>query len=274
MNDDFSHHDHTVMYISENVPGPSENSLEYNKIVEDFNSQLTNKCNCDHVCEPPICSCLQQSESRNYVVSDSDKNLFCLNETRMKDDVISPVIECNDLCSCDANCGNRVVQKGPLKCLYVGMCTNENKGLGLFCNNVIPKGTFVCEYAGEVITKAQANIRQQHNILNGEMNYIFCLNEHSNDVITQTFVDPSKLGNIGRYANHSCDPNCIIVPVRVNIPIPKLALFATSNISPHTEITFNYGSSNSTDLVPAIVDRTKCLCNTSKCKGWLPYQMF
>ncbi|XP_028164439.1 histone-lysine N-methyltransferase SETMAR [Ostrinia furnacalis] len=274
IDDNYSHQNHTLMYVTESVPGPPENSKHYNQIVEDFNSQLTKKCDCNNLCELPCCPCVKQSDGSNYVPS-LDTDILYLNESKLKDGVMGPILECNDLCSCSYNCGNRLVQRGPHKSLYVGMSCNEKKGLGLFCNNFIQKGTFVCEYAGEVITKAQAISRQPPNIVNKEMNYIFCLNEHSVSGISQTFVDPSEFGNIGRYANHSCDPNCVIVPVRVNIPIPKLALFACKDIPPHSEVTFHYGSPDRTsDLVEEDVVQKKCLCGTAKCKGWMPYQKF
>ena len=39
------------------------------------------------------------------------------------------------------------------------------------------------------------------------------------------------IGNIGRYANHSCDPNIVIVPVRIQTVIPHLALVASRDIN-------------------------------------------
>ncbi|CAG4963394.1 unnamed protein product [Parnassius apollo] len=86
----------------------------------------------------------------------------------------------------------------------------------------------------------------------------------------QTFVDPTHFGNIGRYVNHSCDPNCYIVPVRINSPIPKLAIFSLCDILPDQEITIDYGANNCNYLQQEINDgdckRKKCLCNTNKCK--------
>ena len=51
------------------------------------------------------------------------------------------------------------------------------------------------------------------------------MNNYSNNNI-----DISAIGNIGRYANHCCDPNVLIVPVRIETIIPHLALVAGRDI--------------------------------------------
>ena len=39
--------------------------------------------------------------------------------------------------------------------------------------------------------------------------------------LTRTIVDPTVLGNIGRYLNHSCCPNLAMLPVRVDCMVPR-----------------------------------------------------
>ena len=46
-----------------------------------------------------------------------------------------------------------------------------------------------------------------------------------------SFLVPLALGNIGRYLNHSCDPNLVMVPVRTSSAVPHLALFAARDIA-------------------------------------------
>lgn len=271
MEDNYYHIDDTLIYVLENIPGPTEHTKEHDVLLDSFNTQLLNQCACTEVCVPSTCCCKKLSGGNNYTMCQKISKLK-LNKDKIKNRLISPIIECNDMCQCSENCSNRLVQKGPCKSLYIKTCSND-KGLGLFTNDLIAIHTFVCEYAGEVITSTQAEIRHKENIKNNKMNYIFCLNEHSDNAKTQTLVDPSKFGNIGRYANHSCDPNCVIVPVRVNSPIPKLALFSCRDILPNSEITFNYGSNFAINRLPFNGEKTKCLCNTNKCMGWMPYQM-
>ncbi|XP_072935752.1 probable histone-lysine N-methyltransferase set-23 [Epargyreus clarus] len=273
MNDYYSHVDKKLIYIPESIPGPIEENKEYEDLIDHYNSQITSKCTCE-ICTESDCKCIQNSGGLNYVVEGrGDKRQFKLNYE--KNSKTYPVIECNDLCSCLNNCMNRVVQKGPIGGLYVKPCKLEGKGLGLFTENFIPAGVFICEYAGEIITLTEAAKRHQSNQSQGRMNYIFCLKEHAKKKIVHTVIDPSQFGNIGRYINHSCEANCEIVPVRINCPIPKLGVFSCTDILRDTEITFDYGSdrvdkgvSISTRLTQ---DRKVCLCGSEKCRGFLPY---
>ena len=38
------------------------------------------------------------------------------------------------------------------------------------------------------------------------------------------------IGNIGRYLNHSCDPNLAMVTIRSNSMVPHLALFTSRTV--------------------------------------------
>ena len=151
---------------------------------------------------------------------------------------IKPVYECNSSCKCSKECPNRVVQQGIQIC--VELFQTEQKGLGLRTLEFVPQDTFVCEYAGEVLTFTTAKKRTQ--VLNtSESNFIQVLKEHlgSGDVVT-TYVDSMFIGNAGRFINHSCQPNLYMVPVRVNNAIPHLALFAVRDIEQGEELSYDY----------------------------------
>jgi histone-lysine N-methyltransferase SETMAR len=141
------------------------------------------------------------------------------------------IYECFEDCECSQICTNRLVQFGPRKNLKI--VSFPDKGLGLVTETFIPKGSFICEYAGEILTKSEAIKRNQENDAAGLMNYILCLNEIvEGKTKFQTFVDPSRKANIGRYLNHSCEPNCCIVPVRVGTISCQIGeLFFLSRIS-------------------------------------------
>lgn len=271
MNDNYFHSDDTVIYIETSIPGPTENTEEYLELFNNFNSQIALHCNCKTICRLETCACLHKT-GYNYIFHDQNGKLnYLLEDT----DLLHTYIECNDKCICAADCGNRLVQKGPVEGLYVQTCDVLNKGLGLFTSYLLQKGMFVCEYAGELITKSQAVTRHRNNMLNGISNYIFCLNEYSNGNIVQTFVDPTYFGNIGRYINHSCEPNCQVVPVRWNSPIPKLAVFANVDVPPGTELTFNYGAHTSKpNQLNLATNLIKCLCKSNKCIGYMPYDYY
>ncbi|KAG6453304.1 probable histone-lysine N-methyltransferase set-23 [Manduca sexta] len=274
MTDTYAHGDSRLIYTETNLPGPSEDNDEYKELMKTFNSRLTDYCTCVGLCTYPTCKCLEKSDGPNYhMYMDHGEPKLLLNSNKN----INLVIECNNECYClTTNCGNRLVQIGPVNGLVVKTCEIDLKGLGLFTSFYIRKGTFICEYAGELLTKSQAVTRNKINQLKGGMNYVFCLNEHCNGTVVQTFVDPGHFGNIGRYINHSCEPNCHIVPVRHDSPIPKLAIFARCDIEPDKEITFNYGSYKDDNVEPteSNVNRKKCLCRSKNCAGYMPYDTY
>ena len=133
----------------------------------------------------------------------------------------------------------------------------------LICINPIQKSSFVCEYAGEIIDEAKALQRSKKD----SKNYILYVKEHFSSGEKVTIIDPTKIGNIGRYINHSCDPNLSLQVVRVESLCPSVALFACRDIEAKEELTFDYGYDSSTGTM-------KCLCNSSNCRGFLPLDKF
>lgn len=233
-------------------------------------------CSClTRSCLPESCSCLQTYGQ----AFDSTGTL--LNLGRLDADYCSPVFECNALCSCGDSCSNRVVQRG-LR-LRLEVCSTRNKGWGVRTLEEIPRGTFVCEYAGEVISFAEAKRRQLSQTAE-EMNYIIAVREHAGaGSITETFVDPTLEGNVGRFLNHSCRPNLLMLPVRVHSVIPRLALFAGHDIHAQEELTFDY-SGGSRPQQPAEhtaaahvtthgAQRKVCNCGASNCAHFLPLDL-
>ncbi|XP_060836432.1 histone-lysine N-methyltransferase SETMAR-like [Rhopalosiphum padi] len=159
------------------------------------------------------------------------------------------------------SCQNRIVQLGPRIGLRITHC---NKGYGLYTDIAIERGQFVCEYAGEIIDLTEAQRRSNSD----NENYIFVINEYFSGHVTTTVIDSTVIGNIGRYINHSCEPNCMIVPVRVDSLIPRLAIFAIKDLQCNEEITYHYGGEGSRPLNN--LSDVKCLCESFSCNRFLP----
>lgn len=53
------------------------------------------------------------------------------------------------------------------------------------------------------------------------------------------FIDATKNGGIGRFANHSCSPNCYVAKWTVGTHV-RMGIFAKRDIKLHEELTFNY----------------------------------
>ena len=52
-------------------------------------------------------------------------------------------------------------------------------------------------------------------------------------------IDPTEKGNLARFINHSCDPNCGTEKQNVLGEI-AVGIVALKNIEPGTELTFDY----------------------------------
>lgn len=254
-----------VFYITENIPTT--------ETEEEFQEIFTEGCNCESICsEETNCSCVIKY-GKSYVISPFDA------ENNSRDNIYmnyklnneqNGVYECNLNCKCRHHiCGNRLVQYGPRNYLEIRIC--DQKGHGLFTNKRILQGNYICEYAGEIITQDEATRRFKYNKENGLMNYIICVREHFGVNTSTTFIDPSGFGNIGRYLNHSCSPNCALMPIRIENGVPKLGIFAKHDIDENTELTFDYGDGSYNVLQDEDLELKQCLCGATNCRKWMPY---
>ncbi|CAH8534277.1 unnamed protein product [Dicrocoelium dendriticum] len=73
---------------------------------------------------------------------------------RLSQFTVGGIYECNSKCSCDRRCSNRVVQQGLWVRLQV--FKTSRKGWGIRALNAIPKGTFLCTYAGAIYDESMA----------------------------------------------------------------------------------------------------------------------
>ncbi len=153
-------------------------------------------------------------------------------------------------------------------------CNEVAKGKGVRAKEIIKSGSFLCEYMGEVVCKNEAEVRFNQRSMLNEPNFILVLREfYSNNDHTQiTCIDARNYGNIGRFINHSCDPNLVVIPVRIDNIIPHAAFFALKDIECGQEVYYDYnggfeGLSNDES-------KNKCFCMSAKCKGYLPANKF
>ena len=78
------------------------------------------------------------------------------------------------------------------------------KGYGLRADSDLRPNEFIYEYIGEVIGEAQFRKRMVQYDEEGVKHFYFMsLNKGE-------FVDATKKGNLGRFCNHSCNPNCYV----------------------------------------------------------------
>lgn len=79
---------------------------------------------------------------------------------RLAEQVPTGIYECNSNCKCNKTCLNRVAQQ-PLQ-LKLQVFKTGNRGWGLRCLNDVPKGSFICCYAGHLLSEQHANEAGQY----------------------------------------------------------------------------------------------------------------
>lgn len=107
---------------------------------------------------------------------------------------VATVIECGSRCHCDERCRNRVVSRGMRVPLVV--FKSRTRGWGVRAEVRLERGQFVCEYAGQIISSAQAASR----LARGGHNYVMTVREHTRaGQALVTTIDPTDCGNVGRF---------------------------------------------------------------------------
>ena len=162
----------------------------------------------------------------------------------------------------------------------------HSKGLGVLCNKKegIKKNDLVVKYIGEVYPvwywelKQKAIKRFLHQIETGNFEqfkeykhnynidfYNIILEKHDSEPNGKdmVIVDPIIKGNFASRLSHSCNPNCMALPVVSNGKY-SIAMFALRDIGYEEELTFDYGSytENEEEFKTSV-----CLCGSLYCRG-------
>lgn len=182
----------------------------------------------------------------------SDGSLGCRDEclNRMLN------IEClKGTCPCADLCSNRQFQKRKYAKFKWFRC--GKKGYGLQLLEDVSCGAFLIEYVGEVLDLPTYESRQKEYAARGQKHFYF-MTLNGSEVI-----DACAKGNLGRFINHSCDPNCRTEKWMVNGEV-CIGLFAIRDIKKGEEVTFDY---NYVRVFGAAAK--KCVCGSSECRGYI-----
>ncbi|XP_039027402.1 probable inactive histone-lysine N-methyltransferase SUVR1 isoform X2 [Hibiscus syriacus] len=176
--------------------------------------------------------------------------------------------ECWSKCGCNKQCGNRVVQRG-VKCKLQVFLTPDGRGWGLRTLEKLPKGSFVCEFVGEILTISELYARNRE--------------KHTSPVLLDAYwglkgvpkdeealcLDATCYGNVARFINHRClDANLIEIPVEVETPdlhYYHFAFFTTRDVNPLEELTWDYGIDF--DDLDHPVKTFQCRCGSKFCRN-------
>ena len=165
--------------------------------------------------------------------------------------------ECDENCSCGVSCRNRRFQNHEYAEVYP--IKTQDRGWGLCAGAFLPKDTFIMQYIGEIYSlDSEYGEKKMNEYKDKTCTYLMSLpNNNRHEVI-----DPTKNGNMARFINHSCDPNCETRKWHVKGEL-CIGIFAKKDIQENDELTFNY------DFDLNKTRYQKCLCGAKNCRGYL-----
>jgi len=108
-------------------------------------------------------------------------------------------------------------------------------GWGVYAGEPITKNSRIVDYAGERISSLESDRRERRHLPRGRI-WCFAVNR-------RTVVDASVGGNIARFINHACRPNCYSQVVDDVIWIR-----ASRNIRPGEELTYDYNTNGAAGI--------------------------
>lgn len=109
--------------------------------------------------------------------------------------------ECNkSTCPAGKLCQNQKLRNREYAELKI--IKTSQRGFGAVTLKDLPADTFVIEYVGDLINTVELNKRMEAKIQNKEKDFYFLTIEGD------LYVDAEPAGNLARFINHSCNPNC------------------------------------------------------------------
>ncbi|GKU85654.1 hypothetical protein SLEP1_g289 [Rubroshorea leprosula] len=170
-----------------------------------------------------------------------------------------PVIfECGTFCQCPLTCRNRVAQRGLRNRMEV--FRSRETGWGVRSLDLIQAGAFICEYAGVVLTREQAEVFSMDGDtliypgrFSGRWTEWGDLSQVFPEYVRPSYpsippldfaMDVSRMRNVACYMSHSSTPNVLLQFVLYdhnNLMFPHLMLFAIETIPPLRELSLDYG---------------------------------
>jgi SET domain-containing protein len=108
-------------------------------------------------------------------------------------------------------------------------------GWGVFALETIPKNKRIVDYAGQKISNKDSSPREERYLAKG---HIWCFKLNSRWVI-----DANVRGNVARFINHGCKPNCYS-----HIVNGVIWIRAARTIRKGEELTYNYNTDGAGEI--------------------------
>jgi SET domain-containing protein len=129
------------------------------------------------------------------------------------------------------------------------------QGRGVYARRDIPDGTRLIEYTGERISNAEADRRDEAERENRHHTFLFILN-------SRTVIDARFGGNISKYINHRCEPNC-----EARFEGTHIWIHAIRDIRAGEELGYDYEYDWEPEYTLADLALYACRCGSASCRG-------
>ncbi|KAI9058826.1 hypothetical protein FKP32DRAFT_1597140 [Trametes sanguinea] len=212
-----------------------ENHYQYGTLGKSREALESMTCDCqyEHGIDDPSSACGHDSDCINRLTQ-----VECLPED----------------CRCRSYCQNQRFQRKQYAPIEI--VKTEMKGFGLRAAADIPKDAFIYEYVGDVVSQPSFLKRMRQYAEEGIRHFYFMMLQKDE------FIDATKRGGKGRFANHSCNPNCYVAKWTVGEHV-RMGIFANRLIRQNEELTFNYNVDRYGH------DAQPCYCGEPNCVGFI-----
>ena len=131
------------------------------------------------------------------------------------------------------------------------------QGRGVCARTDIPMGTRLIEYTGERIGHAEADRRDDAERRHHHHTFLFIVN-------SRTVIDARYGGNVSRFINHSCDPNC-----EARFHGARIWITAIRDIHAGEEVSYDYEYDWDPGYTLDDLAVYACQCGSERCRGTL-----
>jgi SET domain-containing protein len=128
-------------------------------------------------------------------------------------------------------------------------------GRGVIATRDIPAGERLVEYVGEIITPSEADRRYPFDENEQQHTFLFSVN-------SRKIIDAAHHGNVARWINHSCDPNC-----EATVEKGRVFIYSLRDIKKGEELAYDYWFVLDEPHTQKLKALYPCRCGSKKCRG-------
>lgn len=129
------------------------------------------------------------------------------------------------------------------------------QGRGVYARVDVPAETRLIEYVGERISHPEADRRDAIERARRHHTFLFIVNQ-------RTVIDARYGGNISKYINHSCDPNC-----EARFHGTRIWIHTVRDVVADEELSYDYEYDWEPGFTLSDLAEYACRCGSRNCRG-------